>query len=783
MPSPRPLPDAIGPYQVLRELGAGAMGRVYLARSPGGRQVAVKLLRPELARSDGYRARFAAEVQAAKEVAGLFTAPVIEADPYAPEPWLATAYVAGPTLEQAIAATGPLEEQRLRELAAGLAEALLAIHAVGVVHRDLKPGNVLMSTDGPRVIDFGISSGDGAPDGSPDGAPDGGWTALGSLGYAAPEQVAGQGKADRRADVFSLGAVLAFAATGRGPFGEGAPAALLYRVVHEEPDLRGVPAGVLDTLVACLAKDPAARPTVPDVIAALAPPDWLPAQPAPAATTAATAVGPQDTDPPTSYRYPMTRPLAAPNLPTVPAPPPAGDAVAARRGLTRRNMLIAAGAAGAAVFATGAGLLAAELSGGSAPTDAAASAAASTAQPATASSPAETPSVVTGTISVNAASLPQAPKPLWSAAAPAAVPTGQIATLDDVVFWFPLSTGSGQDLLVYDTADGRLRWTGTQKAPVSDTAQTVWWGGLFGSLLYGFSTNYTSSTDYPINTIFGLDAQGDQVVSRQVDTNYLIARLNCVVDDVAVANLDEVGTGAISLSSGAMLWSVASSATVAATADADRCYMYDSGLLTAFDLRVGNVLWSAQTQTFDHHALWLAGDTVIATGASDTGVATATETLVLDCATGKQLWSTADSTPFGVLGSTVYTSSVETAYLTAVEARTGAKMWQFDSPALGLDLPTSTSYPIPGTMASTKLVAYTVDDISDVISSAGATPVGSSAPGFLVLGQSTGRALWAYAGPSTPLLSDDSVPLVVTVSDTAVYASDGNKLYAFEAGA
>lgn len=246
-------PSRLGDYRLLAKLGAGGMGQVYLARSPGGRTVAIKVVRPELAGEEGFRARFRREVAAARMVSGAYTAPVVDADPDAAVPWLATAYVAGPSLVDAVAAHGPLPEPTVRTLAAGLAEALQAVHGAGLVHRDLKPSNVLLALDGPRLIDFGISR--AADDTSITST----GLVIGSPGYMSPEQADGQ-DIGPPSDFFSLASVLVFAATGQGPFGVGSTPSLLYRIVHTPPDLAAVP-GYLRTIVEpFLEKDPARRP-------------------------------------------------------------------------------------------------------------------------------------------------------------------------------------------------------------------------------------------------------------------------------------------------------------------------------------------------------------------------------------------------------------------------------------------------------------------------------------------------------------------------------------------
>jgi serine/threonine protein kinase len=238
------------------------MGQVYLARSPGGRAVAVKVIRPDLAAKRGFRERFAREVAAARGVSGMFTAAVVDADPDADLPWMATAYVDGPSLTAVVDEQGPLPPDAVLALAAGLAEGLQAIHRAGLVHRDLKPSNVLLAADGPRIIDFGVSWAH-----QDDRLTDAGLV-VGSPGFISPEQALNR-EVGPASDVFSLGAVLAYAASGQGPFGPGATQALMYRLVHEPPDLLVVPAGLRHLIGTCLAKEPGLRPTTAQLL------DWL----------------------------------------------------------------------------------------------------------------------------------------------------------------------------------------------------------------------------------------------------------------------------------------------------------------------------------------------------------------------------------------------------------------------------------------------------------------------------------------------------------------------------
>ncbi|MFF3516599.1 protein kinase [Streptomyces sp. NPDC002573] len=241
-------PVLAGPYRLVGLLGAGAMGRVFLGVADGEEQLAaVKVVRPELADSAAFRRRFAQELRAAQKVHGGAVVPVLASDGQAAQPWLATPYIPGPTLQEAVEVFGPLPPTSLRVLAAGLARALADIHAAGIVHRDLKPANVLLSAEGPRVIDFGIARAADASRLTVTGAQ------LGTPSYMAPEQAEGTTEATPATDVFSLGATLAYAATGRPPFGEGSTSAVLYRVVHHEPDLEGLTS--VDNNLAALIED------------------------------------------------------------------------------------------------------------------------------------------------------------------------------------------------------------------------------------------------------------------------------------------------------------------------------------------------------------------------------------------------------------------------------------------------------------------------------------------------------------------------------------------------
>ncbi|MCL6731009.1 PQQ-binding-like beta-propeller repeat protein [Streptomyces neyagawaensis] len=262
-------PPRVGRYRIVARLGEGGMGRVYLGRSPSGRAVAVKVVRPDLAQDPDFRRRFAREVGAARKVNGFFTAGVVEADPEGSPAWLATAYVPGVSLGEAVVRHGAWPEDAVLALAAGLAEALEAIHAAGVIHRDLKPSNVLLAADGPRVIDFGISA---ATDSGASRLTQPGML-IGTPGFMSPEQLTGK-PVGPASDVFALGGVVAFTAAGRSAFGTGAAEALNFRAVYEEPDLDALPPRVRALVADCLAKDPGARPTVGALLDRLAEERW-----------------------------------------------------------------------------------------------------------------------------------------------------------------------------------------------------------------------------------------------------------------------------------------------------------------------------------------------------------------------------------------------------------------------------------------------------------------------------------------------------------------------------
>jgi outer membrane protein assembly factor BamB len=319
-------PAQIGEYRLAARLGAGGMGRVYLGHSAAGRPVVVKVVHEHFAQDKGFRSRFGRDVAAARAVIGAFTAPVIDADPDAPTPWLVTAFRPGLSLQEAVAEHGPFEDSAVYALGTGLAEGLDSIHKAGLMHGDLKPSNVLLSQDGPHIIDLDIAR---AAEGNAGTQAGGG---VGAPGYMSPEQADGR-KVGPAADVFSLGAVLTYAATGEGPFGEGSAQIMIYRVVHADPRLEAVSDRYLRAVIAaCLSKDPELRPSPAQVLDRLAP---------------------QGMDPRGTGWLPA--PIASDIADRTALPPPAVTTAAPSGGdgLTRRRLLIIGGAGGVALTVGG----------------------------------------------------------------------------------------------------------------------------------------------------------------------------------------------------------------------------------------------------------------------------------------------------------------------------------------------------------------------------------------------------------------------------------------------
>ncbi|MFF4852971.1 serine/threonine-protein kinase [Streptomyces sp. NPDC001194] len=325
-------PATVGGYRLSAVLGAGGMGKVYLSYTPGGRPIALKVIRPEFSEDPEFRRRFQQEVKAAQRVQGLYTAPVIDFDTEGDQPWLATAYVPGPSLAHAVARHGQLPLRSVLLLTVGVAEALHVIHGAGIVHRDLKPANVLLAADGPRVIDFGIARAADATSLTGSGV------SVGTPAFMAPEQ-ASAGTVTDRTDIFALGQIVAYAAIGAPAYGEGSSHAVLYRIVHEDPDLSALPDELRPLVTRCLSRDPADRPALAEVIRMchdLSPvplrqgEDWLPRAVAGSITERLQLPEPAKTPPPQPAAAP-TPTEVSPQPPAQGAPPypPTGFGVAA----------------------------------------------------------------------------------------------------------------------------------------------------------------------------------------------------------------------------------------------------------------------------------------------------------------------------------------------------------------------------------------------------------------------------------------------------------------------
>ncbi|NYJ35572.1 WD40 repeat domain-containing serine/threonine protein kinase [Nocardiopsis aegyptia] len=354
-------PRQAGPYRIVALLGAGGMGRVYLGLAPDGAPAAVKVVRAEYAYDPDFRARFAGELDLLSRVHGAYTPRVLGADPSGQMPWMATEYVVGPSLHDLVLRTGPLPEQAVRHLARGVAQALAHVHSLGMVHLDLKPGNVMVSAAGPQVIDFGIAramedgrrggedAGGREGSGDGEGGEDAEGAIIGTPGYMSPEHVR-QEESGPPSDVFALGGVLVHALTGSGPFGDGHPSAVMFRITTQEPVLTGVPAGLVDLVRACLDKDPGRRPTAAQVLQVLG----GPVAPAPAATAWLPPPAAQAVDAVArEYQGIAAQQAAAGHAPPG-TPGPAGGP-----GARRRRLLLVGGAATALLLLAGAGTWAA----------------------------------------------------------------------------------------------------------------------------------------------------------------------------------------------------------------------------------------------------------------------------------------------------------------------------------------------------------------------------------------------------------------------------------------
>ncbi|MFB6520840.1 protein kinase [Streptomyces sp. NPDC056401] len=631
----------VGPYQLLRPLGAGGMGEVYLARSPGLRLLAVKVIRPEYAEDPQFRRRFRQEVEAARRVTGFHTPPVVDADWRGRRPWMATSYLPAPDLDEVVLRFGTLGEAGTRALGAALAEALAAIHAAGVVHRDLKPGNVLIARDGPRVIDFGVSRAFDAVHLTRTGR------VCGTPGYVAPERIVADSATTAAADVFSLGCLLVYALTGGTPFGDGEPAHVNRRVVYEEPDLSGVPASLLPLVSSCLAKDFVRRPTATAVLASLAPAD-------PAALLSPWLLADLD-----ARERQAEADLGAPQ-----ADPPALP-VRTWQSLSRRGLLgLGAGFGAGVAAAVGVPLLLGRrtrAAGGGAPVGRAVDA--------------------WGAEAAGSGTPPAAPAPLWSTPMSGLTTDHQLSMLGATPVWW----GPGQGAIGFDGTTGRKVWSrqgvgffqvlddliyGTS----SDSANLVWLNSG-GKSEQGPLTVLAGQRITPVVTLrtFGADSR-TVVLARQTSGN----------SPGVVAGTE--------LSSGAVLWqqeitqkdavtairalqqmTAGSGSSMGLVADG-RCYYEDSNVIHAVDLRTGAPHWQVTGLTPEGSQaptrLLRAGELLVLVGAL--------AIVALDPATGQQRWA-APAVPQMVLGCALgagrlLLSGVEgTAY--CLDVTTGKGLW------------------------------------------------------------------------------------------------------------
>ncbi|GAA2499299.1 hypothetical protein GCM10010406_39800 [Streptomyces thermolineatus] len=709
------IPARIGPYEVFHLLGEGGMGRVFLARSPGSRLVALKVIRPEYAEAPDFRGRFRREAESARRVSGFFTPPVLDADADAPEPWLATAYVPAPSLHDVVRDFGVLPEPALRALGAGLAEALPAVHAAGIVHRDLKPGNVLVAEDGPRVIDFGISRAMDATRVTRTGA------VMGTPGFMAPEQIVSSREAGPAADVFSLGCVLVFAATGRGPFGTGGTAEVLYRAVHRPPRLDGLPAALVPLVEACLDKDPARRPPATSVLAALGDAD-------PAALL--TEGLRQDLARRAAHAAVL---MAAPPVPATPVTPPVGPA--APKGPSRRTFLWIAAGGTAVAAAGGAAALAGRRSqpgGGPARSDAG-----------------------TGATGRPEPKVPAGPEPRWSTPLKQ-VRYGRLSLVGDtLVHW------DTDNAIAYDTATGKELWTGALRPPSDVTGEPKWIGAQGSTLFaegWGGERGYLFGADATGRQKFGHAVTGSGADGRNADS---VQSLLCAAGSTAVLGTGSstgYGVLAVDLASGEVLWSrTVRGSDFQACTDGRLCFLQDNGTLRGLGLRSGTERWKVRDVVepgayprlaTDGTALLVVSVRVQAFSASD----------------GRKLWTAVNETttisPATVRGERAYVHDGQGTVF-ALDLRSGEQVWHTASP---LTLSPAGTTQAQGPTVSPSVVAV-------------ATFAAGGIPGFVVLRASDGKLLRAHRPSGSEAGGKEEWQL--QTSGNTLFAASGTALHAF----
>ncbi|MFC6883829.1 protein kinase domain-containing protein [Actinomadura yumaensis] len=741
-------PPRVGPYRLLAVLGSGGMGHVYLGRSPGRRAAAVKVVRPELSGDQVFRTRFQREVEAARTVGGAFTSPVLASDTEGDPPWLATAYIAGPPLNEAVRRHGPLEEPAVRALGAALAEALTAIHEAGLVHRDLKPANVLLAQDGPRVIDFGISRTSDGTTITRSGA------LVGSPAFMAPEQVASGRRAGPEADVFALGGTLVYAATGARPFDAGTVPAMLARIVHGEPLLDGFPAALLSTVAECLDKDPDRRPSPPDLVERLGgtePRGWWP---------------PPVREEITARTHEVAALLAAPpERETGPHPPKndppvdgaerpkdeAGTESKEPARHSRRGFLAATGAAGA-VAAAGAVVWfvrdrVTRDSPSADPSEDRRPLWTYTPHLETTDPQAKGLVVLRTAAHENTVVLGEAAKLTcldastgarrWSVRAVSPALAAVHISGDAVYAWGDSTLGHGA-IAAYDLGDGERRWRiGENELPAGYRGRV---SGIDGSTLFTVGTEVVrDQTPSRSSTKSMYDVYALALPSRRIRWRYRVPRPGY--------------PGApIILGAGCCLASV-------------------GGTVDAIDAVTGKRRWQAPLDPYFDDAVRTSGSLVLVPGF---GTLTA-----LAADTGARLWK-ADGFSRegpGVLAATpqvVCIGDGKTAY--GLDARTGAVRWRTRLPAP----PTPSAPPWPRTLIamalSPGLVARTVGMPGLTVDLAG--PAGLAGrrenAGLAVLNPADGRPHWILGAPG-----NTRTPWTVRADEARVYAFDGERLLAF----
>ncbi|MFE7366165.1 outer membrane protein assembly factor BamB family protein [Streptomyces anulatus] len=729
-------PRQVGRYRIVARIGAGGMGQVYLGRSPGGRPVALKVVRPELARDVDFRRRFVREVAAARRVNGAFTAGVVDADPDGSPAWLATVYVSGVSLGEAVARHGPWPAEHVLALGAGLAEALEAIHAAGVVHRDLKPSNVLLAPDGPRVIDFGISTASEASALTHTGM------TIGTPGFMSPEQLTGR-PIGPPSDVFALGAVLAYTAVGVGPFGTGTPHALHFRAVYEEPDLAALPPELRRTVADCLAKEPDRRPTLADLLHRMTT----------AGERAAAEATPLLTEPgwmPDEVDR-MVRAKASTPLPRNPAPPPARAEAP-----TPTTPDIPAAPHGAAPEPPR--TPAAPATPTAAPT-------ATDTPPAAAPAPHDEPTRT----AAQAVRSPDDPPPALSRRSALLALTGTAAA-------------AGIGVAIWKTAEGRSDSTGSPSAlqpsarkPSRTTSPPA--PRKPGQELWSFRTDdevkskptiangvvYFGSND---NHVYALDAATGRK-RWSLDTDSAVYSASAVVGDLLYVGTYLNGLYAVDAATGKRRWVFGDGEVFWTPVVVDNVVYVGSsdGHLYAVDAVTGRKRWAFRCRgNGDVTAAPVVVNGVVYFASDDDHL------YALDAGTGKRRWAFpildgVDSAPVVADGLVYLTSS----RLYAVNAATGKQRWSR----------AGAKYKNVGT-GNRALLAPTVAD--------GVVYVGDSIEYLFALDAATGRQRWAFETESSVFAASAVADGVVYVcsEDSHLYAVDartGKKRWAFRTGA